>query len=74
MRRTDWHNDVVPELCVDVRVVGCVVAYGAGGGEEGLVVHFVPVGGWAGGVWGEGEFGYAEAVVWVVRNLLLQQG
>jgi hypothetical protein len=52
-----------------VRVVGCVVAYGAGGGEEGLVVHFVPVGGWAGGVWGEGEFGYAEAVVWVVRNL-----
>lgn len=33
------------------------------GYEEGFVVHFVPVGGGAGGVGWDGEFGGADAVV-----------
>lgn len=64
VRRTHGNRNVIAHLRVDVGVVRRVEAHGALGDEEGFVVHFVPVGGRAGGVRGEGEFGAADAVVW----------
>lgn len=37
--------------------------------DEHFVVHFMPVGWWAGGVWREGELRYAYAVVWMMLLL-----
>ena len=64
MRRTHGNRNVIAHLRVDVGVVRRVEAHDALGDEEGFVVHFVPVGGWAGGVRGKGKFGAADAVVW----------
>ena len=63
MRRPRRNDDEVAEFGVDVRVAFGVEADGAAGHEEGLVVHFVPVLGRAGGVGRDGEFGAADAVV-----------
>ena len=63
VRGARGNDDEVAHTCVDVRVVGRVVAYGAERGVEAFVVHFVPVGGWAGGVRGKSEFGDGDAVV-----------
>lgn len=64
MRSPYGHGDVVADGGVDVGVVWGVEAHGATGYEEDFVVHFVPVGRGTGGVWWNGDFDGADAVVW----------
>ena len=66
MRRPDRHNHVVSSL--RIYILGIFIAGGreadcAFGDEEGLVVHFVPVGWRTGHAGGDDEFGGAEAVL-----------
>lgn len=63
MRCSDRNGHIIAYVGVMVGVVRRVEAHGALGDEEGFVVHFVPVSGWAGGVGWEGELGAADAVV-----------
>ena len=65
VRSANADGNVVAGFGVDGFVVFDVEANGALGYEEGLVVHFMPVGWGAGGVRWDGEDGGRETVIWV---------
>jgi hypothetical protein len=64
MRCANRYSDVVANMRIVIRSVGCVEAYHALCYEEGLIVHLVPMSWRTGRVWWECEFGRTYAVVW----------
>jgi hypothetical protein len=64
----DRHCNVVADVCVMLGAVGGVEAYHALRHEESFVVHLVPVGWWAGGVWGQCELGIVRILYEMTRG------
>jgi hypothetical protein len=64
VRRANGYRHIVAYMCIVVRAVWGVEAYHAFRDEEGLIVHFVPVGWRANCVRWERELCGPDAVVW----------
>jgi hypothetical protein len=58
--------DVVANVSIVVGVIGRMETDNALCDEESLIMHLMPVCGWTSGLRGKGEFGGADAVIYVV--------